>query len=221
MGSRGWVRTGLTQGLLSVWGRWEEAGTGCRVTGWCRDLSDHGFCFFCEGTRASQLLTSFLAGIVTGTEGVLLLFLCHVSSQNKHCNRRGFVFVHCGGWGWSHKCSLTYVIKCLARRGKCICMGQFSSVAQLCPILCDPMDRSIPGLPVNHQLPEFTQTHVHWVSDAIQPSHPLSSPSPPAFNLSQHWGLFKWVSSSHQVAKVVEFQLQHQSFQWIFRTDFL
>ena len=79
---------------------------------------------------------------------------------------------------------------------------QFSSVAQSCPTLCDPMDCSMPGLPVHHQLPEFTQTHVHWVSDAIQPSHPLSSPLPPTFNLSQHQGLFKWVSSSHQVAKV-------------------
>ena len=98
---------------------------------------------------------------------------------------------------------------------------QFSSVAQSCPTLCDPMDCSTPGLPVHHQLSEFTQTHVHWVSDAIQPSHPLSSPSPPAFNLSQNQSLFKWVSSSHQVAKVLEFQLQHQSFQWIFRTDFL
>ena len=105
---------------------------------------------------------------------------------------------------------------------------QFSSVSQSCPTLCDPMNSSIPGLPVHHQLPEFTQTHVHRVSDAIQPSHPLSSPSPPAFNLSQpshplsspsppafnlsqHQGLFKWVSSSHQVAKVLEFQLQHQS----------
>ena len=98
---------------------------------------------------------------------------------------------------------------------------QFSSVTQLCPTICDPMDCSTPVLPVNRQLPEFTQTHVRWVSDAIQPSHPLSSPSPPAFNLSQHQGLFKWVSSSHQVAKVLEFQLQHQSFQWISRTDFL
>ena len=87
--------------------------------------------------------------------------------------------------------------------------------------LCNPMDCSTPGLPVHHQLPEFAQTHVHWVSDAIQPSHPLSSPYPPAFNLSQHQGLFQWVSSSHQVAKVLEFQLQHQSFQWTFRTDFL
>ena len=69
--------------------------------------------------------------------------------------------------------------------------------------------------------PEFTQTHVHWVGDAIQPSHPLSSRSPPAFNLSQHQGLYKWVSSLHQVAKILELQLQHQSFQWIFRTDFL
>ena len=98
---------------------------------------------------------------------------------------------------------------------------QFSSVAQSCPTLCDPMDCSTPGLPVLHHLPEFTQTHVHWDCVAIQPSHPLSSPSPPTFNLSQHQDLFKWVSSSHQMAKVLEFQLQHQSFQWIFRTDFL
>ena len=89
----------------------------------------------------------------------------------------------------------------------------FSSVAQSCPTLCNPMNRSMPGLPVHHQLPESTQTHVHRVSDAIQPSHPLSSPSPPSFNLSQHQGLFQRVSSSHQVAKVLEFQLQHQSFQ--------
>ena len=78
---------------------------------------------------------------------------------------------------------------------------QFSSVTQSCPTLCDPVDCSTPGLPVHHQLPEFTQTHIHWVGDAIQPSHPLSSPSPPTFNLCQHQGLFQWVSSSHQVAK--------------------
>ena len=88
-----------------------------------------------------------------------------------------------------------------------ISLTQFSSVAQLCPNPCDPMDCSTPGLPVYHQLPELTQTHVHSVSDAIQPSHPLSSPSPPTFNLSQHQGLLKCVSSSHQVAKVLEFQL--------------
>jgi len=98
---------------------------------------------------------------------------------------------------------------------------QFSSVTQLCPTLCDPMNCSTPGLPVHHQLPESTQTHVHRVGDAIQPSHPLSSPSPPALNLSQHQGLFQWVSSLHQVAKVLEFQLQHQSFQWTLRTDLL
>ena len=84
---------------------------------------------------------------------------------------------------------------------------QFSSVAQSCPTLCNPMNHSTPGLPVYHQLPESTQTHVHQIGDAIQPSHLLSSPSPPALNLSQHQGLFKWVSSSHQVAKVLEFQL--------------
>ena len=86
----------------------------------------------------------------------------------------------------------------------------FSSVQSLGHVrLCDPMDCSRPGLPVHYQLPEFTQTHGHWVSDAIQPSHLLSSPSPLAFNHSQHQGIFKWVSSSHQVAKVLEFQLQH------------
>ena len=92
----------------------------------------------------------------------------------------------------------------------------------------DPMDCSAPGLPVHHQLLELTLTHVHRVGDAIQPSPPLLSPSPPlsspfppAFNLSQHQGLFQWVSTLHQVAKILEFQLQLQSFQWIFRTDLL
>ena len=90
------------------------------------------------------------------------------------------------------------------------CVGsshQFSSVAQLWPTLCDPMDCSTPSFSVHHQLPELTQTHIHQVSNAIQPFHPLSPPSPPAFNLSQHQGLFQWVSSSHQVAKVLEYQL--------------
>ena len=98
---------------------------------------------------------------------------------------------------------------------------QFSSISQSCPTCCDPMHCSTPGLPVQHQLPEFTQAHVHGVDDAIQPPHPLSSLSPPTFNLSQHQGLFKWVISSHQVAKLLEFQLQHQSFQWTLRTDLL
>ena len=107
------------------------------------------------------------------------------------------------------------------KKDGCIYSVQFSSVAQSWLTLCNPMDCSTPGFPVHHQLPELTQTHVHQVSDAIQPSYPLSSPSLPAFNLSQHQGLFQWVSSSYQVYRVLEFQLQHQSFQWIFRTDFL
>ena len=104
-----------------------------------------------------------------------------------------------------------------------VILEKFSSVSltQSCPTLCDPMNPSTPGLPVHHQLLESTQTHVHQVSDAIQPSPPLSSPSPPAVNLSQHQGLFKWVSSSHQVAVLLEFQLQHQSFQWTPRTNLL
>ena len=100
----------------------------------------------------------------------------------------------------------------------------FSSVHFSHSVMSDslqPYDHSTPGLPVHHQLPESTQTHVHRIGDAIQPSHPLSSPSPPALNLSQHQGLFKWVSSSHQVAKVLEFQLQHQSFWWTPRNDLL
>ena len=97
--------------------------------------------------------------------------------------------VCCSPWG--HKQSNTTSV-------------QFSSVTQKCPTICDPMDCSTPGFPVYHQLLEFTQTYVHWVDDAIQLSHPLSSPSPPAFNLSQPQGLFQWVSSSHQVAKVPE-----------------
>ena len=100
-----------------------------------------------------------------------------------------------------------------------------SSVTQSCLTLCNPMDYSTPGLPIHHQPSELSQTHVHWVGDAIQPSHPLSSPFPPVLNLSQHQGLSQWVSSSHQMAKVLEFQLQHQSFQWIglisFRIDWL
>ena len=111
-----------------------------------------------------------------------------------------------------------------ASREACVCMCvytyQFSSVVQLCLTLFNSMDCSMPGFPVHHQHPEPVQTHAHWVSNANQPSHTLSSPSIPDFNLSQHQGLFRWVSSSHQVAKVLELQLQHQSFQWIFKTDF-
>ena len=98
----------------------------------------------------------------------------------------------------------------------------FSSVQSLSRVqLCDPMNCSMPGLPVHHQLLEFSQTHVRQVGDAIQPSHPLSSPSPPAPNPSQHQSLFQWVNSLHEVAKGLKFQIQYQSFQWTPRTDLL
>ena len=100
---------------------------------------------------------------------------------------------------------------CVPVFGKFYCC---CSVSQSCPSLCDPVDCSMPGFPVLH-LPELVQTHVHWVSDDIQPSCPLLSPSPPAFSLFQHQDLLLWVSSSHQVAKILELQLLHQSFQWI------
>ena len=108
-----------------------------------------------------------------------------------------------------HLCSKTRVLA-----GKLY----FSSATQSCQTLCDPMDCNTPRFPVHHQLPELAQTHVHRVSDAIQSPHPLLSPSPPAFNLSQHQDLFKWVNSSHQVAKVLA---KVFTFQWIFRTNVL
>ena len=112
----------------------------------------------------------------------------------------------------------------LGCKKNCVIVIQFNLVQfshSVCLTLWDLMNHSTPGLPVHHQLPESTQTHVHWVCDAIQPAQPLSSPSPPAFNLSQHQGLFKRVSSLNQVSKVLEFQLQHLSFQWTPRTDLL
>ena len=102
----------------------------------------------------------------------------------------------------------------------CCSVQSLRSITQSCSTLYNPTDCSMPGFPGHHQLLELAQTHVHRVGGAIQPSHPLSSPSP-AFNLSQQQGLFQWVSSAHQVAIVLEFQLQHESFQWICRTDFL
>ena len=114
----------------------------------------------------------------------------------------------------SHKGLISKIHNSIVKK-KC----QFSSVAQSCPTLCDPMNHSMPGLPVHHQLLESTQTHVHWVGDAIQPSHPLSSPSPPAPNPSQHQSLFQWINSSHEVVKVLAFQLQHHSLQRNPRAD--
>ena len=152
--------------------------------------------------------------------------------KNPHGQRNlaGYSPWSCKGWDMTER--LTLSLLKFAFKFNCFKILHFykvilrtsqsvSSLAQSCPTLCDPMNHSTPGLPVHHQLPEFTQTHVHWVSDAIQPSHPLSSPSPPALHLSQHQGLFKWVSSSHQVAKVLDFELPHQSFQWRPRTDLL
>ena len=119
------------------------------------------------------------------------------------------------GSSW-HK-DLTHVsyVSCIGTQVLC------HLVSQSCLTPCDPMDCSMPGFPVHHHLPELAQTYVHRVGDAIYTSNPLSFPYLPAFNLSKHQGLFQWVSSSHQVAKVLKLQLQHQSFQWIFRTDFL
>ena len=140
--------------------------------------------------------------------------------QKNHCDRGGFEVSSTQN---PHYLSLNIVTKFLYYTQLMFSFSsiQFSSVVQSCLTPCDPMNRSTPGLPVHHQLPEVTQNHVHKVSDAIQPSHPLSSPSPPAPNPSQHQGLFQWVNSSHQLAKVLEFQLQHQFFQWTPRTDLL
>ena len=127
------------------------------------------------------------------------------------CNQSQELFSSCKTWNSSP--GYLYFTFCLYDFD----YSEFSSVAQSCPALCNPVNRSTPGLPVHHQLPEFIQTLDHRIGDAIQPSHPLSSPSPPAPNPSQHQGLLQWVSSSHQVAKVLKLQLQHQSFQWIFQ----
>ena len=147
----------------------------------------------------SSVMTENSPGAVTFPRGRLSSCTAHLHSRIPifRCSYRSFIYLNDASF---LKDPLSSV--------------QFSSVTQSCPTLCDPMNRRTPGLPVHHQLPESTQTHVHWVSDAIQLSHPLLSPSPPTFNLSQRQGLFKWGSSSHQVAKVMELQLQHQSFQW-------
>ena len=148
----------------------------------------------------------------------LLQGIFPTQGSNPHLHRR-WLFYHWVTWEGPRKAKPNFTHSTILKYAFFIC--SVSSVTQLCPNSLRPHGLQHVGLPVHHQSPEFIQTHVHWVSDALQPSHPLASPSPPAFNLSQHQGLFKWVSSLHQVAKVLEFQLQHQSFQWIFRTDFL
>ena len=132
-----------------------------------------------------------------------------------------WVWVDSGSWWWTGRPGMLWFMGSQRVKQKLVTQQQqiinqtytclLAKSLQSCPTLCNSMNHSTPGLPVHHQLPEFTQTHVHQVGDAIQPSHPLSSPSP-ALNLSQHQGLFKWVRSLHQMAKVLEFQLQHQYF---------
>ena len=152
--------------------------------------------------RTTIQLSNPISGRTTGekygSKGYMPLYVPYRSVYNNQDMKA--TFMSCD-W-WIDKVDLVHIYN-----------GLFSSVAQSCLTLWNPMDCSMPGLPIHHQLSEFTQTHVHRVHDAIQPSHPLSSPSPPAPNPSQHQGLFRWVNSSHEVAKVLEFQLQHQSFQ--------
>ena len=169
----------------------------------------HIFSFFIRGVHlpSFQSLSITLSGTLLRLSGYLFIW--------NPCLKLTLLFIALEIW-FSPNLS-----KCFCLSKHCLGSIQFS-----CSVMSDSLRRhglhhARPPLPVHYQLPEFTQTHVHWVSDAIQSSHPLSSPSPPAFSLSQHQGLFKWVSSSHQVAKVLEFQLQHQSFQWTFRSDFL
>ena len=147
----------------------------------------------------------------TGNKGINFCHFCHCLSETI---KDFFHFVKSISWA--------SILKFYSIKIWCIwkLSVQFSSIAQSCLIICNLLDCSMPGFPVHHQLPELTQTHVHWVSNAIQPSHALSSPSI-ALSISQYQGLFQWVSSSYQVATALEVQLQHQSFQWIFRVDFL
>ena len=153
---------------------------------------------------------------------VIVQLLSHVWQEARLCLDFAQTHVHWVGIVSLQCCVRVYCsAKWISYMYIYISSVQFSSVAQSCPTLCNPMNHSTPGLPVHPQLPEFTQTRVHQVGDAIQPSHPLLSPSPPAPNPSQHQGLFQWVNSSHEVAKVLEFQPQHQSFQWTPRTDLL
>ena len=154
--------------------------------------------------KEKQVLIS--RALTLGT-GIFLLSINHFTEQSQET---GLLWEHDG----SHLSQLIW----MTAASFPVCL---LSSAQSSPTLCNPMNRSTPGLPVHHKLPEFTQTHAHQVGDAIQPSHPLLSPPPPALNSSQHQGLFQWVNSSHEVAKVLDFQLQHQSFQWTPRTDLL
>ena len=163
---------------------------------------------------SSEMWSSLFLGSETGMDvwwqGNTLEIKDEPSQKNSFWN---FWFFPCLEWEskmWrlsSHLTNSGIKVACQRLRKSNISSVQFSSVTQSCLTLCDPMNCSTPGLPVHHQLSEFTQTNVHRVSDAIQPSHPLSSPSPPAPNPSQHQSLFQWVNSLYEVAKVLEFQL--------------
>ena len=154
------------------------------------------------GNKRTRRLDLILKIVLS--QPVYRLQLCMFISQTWRMTLRAFV----GERSW-RKAPFLWWLEYRVLENICFLFSsvQFSSVPQSCLTLCNPMNHSTPGFPVHHQLPEFTQTHVHWVGDAIQPSHSLSSPSPPAPNPSQHQGLFHWVSSSHEVAKVLEFQL--------------
>ena len=174
-------------------------------------------CWPCMGpvVAACGLSCPATCGILVPWSGIRLFIPCTRWSPNHWTTREippshsWLLWIH----STSHIRAVWILQQCFSKRNMYYLFGcaeasvQFSSVTQLCPTLCDPMNRSTPGLPVHHQLPEFTQTHVCRVGDAIQPSHPLLSPFPPAPKPSQHQSLFQWVNSSHEVAKVLEFQL--------------
>ena len=198
----------------------------CRILLYLRSLSKNCLVFVCPESRVSWTGKNWKAYSVLQRQGT------HpVCGQTWAVSTPLAPWAACRPWGALSIGRMQYLL-CISIMNAVrmsLFMGiifflspvQFRSLAQLCPTLCDPMNRRTPGLPVDHQLPESTQTHVHCVGDAILPSHPPSSPSPPSLHCSQHQGLFQWVSSSHEVAKVLEFQLQHQSFQWTPRTDLL
>ena len=185
--------------LRTKWIRAHRGREGCRAQHGCyRGINLLGWergMFLLGGWLSLQYCQEEVAGSIIDTGGL-----------GRQWVRQVCTFV-CLGWRLA-----LGLISCEA----CCC-----SVTQSCLTLCDPKDCSTPGFSVLRHLPEFAQTHVHWANDAFQPSHPLSSPSPPASNLSRDQGLFQWVSSLHQVARVLELQLQHQSFQWTPRTDLL
>ena len=149
---------------------------------------------------------------------------CHTEWSKSDRERQisyaiSYVWNRKAGYKWTYLQNRNRVTECRKQAYGCYCC--FCSVSKSCITFCEPTDYSTPGFPVPHHLPEFAQLHVHWISDAIQPSHLLSPSSPSPFNLSQHQALFHWVGCLYQVARVWELQLQHQSFQWVFRVDSL